>query len=208
MEYSMPVSKTIILRDPWEAEPRILELGMNLKGCLEVRDIARHEASNATPFHAANASGTYAYHGGTWSLRDRFVGKEWTVDRVNGVEVIRNEKLKIVVAFSNVDLACNDDHIPQPITKKGSGAERTVGGLFSEGDLPRYAVGSTDQWKFYYLMVDENGAAELTRTYVKGGRFVSPIERIYLSEGSDDDGSKLLETPPSDMEFDPKIARK
>src|SRR5690349_9272434 len=122
----MAMAKTIILREPWEVSPRLQQLGLNKNKLLEIRDIALHEGSNATAFHAANAGGTYAYHGGTWGLRDRFVGDDWILDRANGVETIKNNKLKVVVAFSNVDLTCNDTHVPQPRTKKGSGAERAM----------------------------------------------------------------------------------
>ncbi len=200
--------ETIIRREPWEIEPRLKELGLTCEGLLEARDIAIHESGNATLFHAANAAGTYSYHGGTWALRDRFVGTDWTVDRSDGVEVIKNEKLKVKVAFSNVDLACNTAHMPKPRTKKGAGAERAMGGgLF--GDLPQYAPRQTGEWQFFYLMVDPDGAAELRRPVVKGGTFVAAIERNYLSDGGDGRDDKLLDNPDdTPIEFEPQIARK
>jgi hypothetical protein len=204
----MDAIKTFVLREPWDVDRRLSEITLSHSGLLEVRDVAVNESANATPFHAANAAGTFSYHGGTWALRDRFAGGDWVVDRSDGVETIRNEKLKIKVAFSNVDLACNDFHIPKPRTKKGAGAERaTGGGLFA--DLPQYAPKPVGDWLFYYLMVDERGAAELTRPVVKGGTFVAAIERIFLSSGVDDDGSKLLEdTTETTIEFEPQVARK
>lgn len=204
----MDTVSTILRREAWETEPRLVELTLTRKGLLEVRDIAVHESANATAFHAANASGTYSYHGGTWALRDRFVGADWTVDRADGVEAIRNEKLKVKVAFSNVDLACTPDHIPKPRTKKGAGAERAIGGgLFP--DLPQYAPRQTSDWQFFYLMVDSDGAAELTRPVVKGGTFVAAIERIFLSNGGDDDATKLIDNPgDAPIDFEPQIARK
>ena len=76
-------------------------------------------------------------------------------------------------------------------------------------DLPQYAPKPVGDWLFYYLMVDERGAAELTRPVVKGGTFVAAVERIFLSSGVDDDGSKLLEdTTETTIEFEPQIARK
>jgi hypothetical protein len=59
-------------------------------------------------------------------------------------------------------------------------------------------------------MVDENGAAELSRPALKGGRFSGMVERIYLSYGHDDDGaliSKDDDNGPVDN-CDPQIARK
>jgi hypothetical protein len=199
--------QTTILREPWEIEPRLKKLGLTKSGLLEVRDIAVSESANATAFHAANAAGTYSYHGGTWGLRDRFVGGDWILDRSDGVETIKNEKLKLKVAFSNVDLACNNFHVPKPRTKKGAGAERAIGaGLF--GDLPQYAPRQSSEWRFYYLMVDQDGTAELTSPVVRGGTFVATIERIYLSLGAGDDGLKIGDNTTDVAEFEPQIARK
>jgi hypothetical protein len=52
----------------------------------------------------------------------------------------------------------------------------------------------------YYLMVDHNGAAELTRPIVTGGTFIAAVERIYLSAGDDGDPAVLTEdgTGPAD----------
>jgi len=75
--------------------------------------------------------------------------------------------------------------------------------------LPQYAPRPKGEWQFFYLMVDENGAVELSRPVVKGGGFTAMIERIYLSYGADDDGTGLLQdTPDAPVEFDPQIARK
>jgi hypothetical protein len=187
---------------------RLSELDLTREGLLDVRAVALNEGANATPFHAANASGTFAYHAGTWALRHQFVGGDWILDRSDGVEAIRNGKLKIKIAFSNVDLACNDFHVPKPRTKKGAGAERATGSdLF--GDLPQYAPRPTGEWMFYYLMVDVRGAAELTRPVVKGGTFVAAVERIYLSNGGEGEGAMLLDDNSDVVDnFDPQVARK
>lgn len=200
--------ETLILREPWEVQPRLQELTLSLNKLLEIRDIAILEGANVTTFHAANAEGTFRYHHGTWALRDRFVGGDWAVDRSNGIETIRNEKLKLVVGFCNVDLSCVDAHDPQPRTKKGSGAERASGpGLFV--NLPKYVSGVPREWLFFYLMVDDKGAVELSRPVVESGRFVAMVERLYLSDGSDDGSAvRVLDAPDAGPEFDPQIVRK
>jgi hypothetical protein len=203
----MPAIETIIHRDPWDADLRLSQLNLNRKDLLIARDVAMQERANATAFHCTNAPGTFAYHHGTWSIRDRFVDENWAVCRIDGIEGIRNEALKIKVAFSNVDLACDDNHIPKPRSEKGPGAERAAGGgLF--GVLPHYAPEPTDDFALYYLMVDQEGAAELTRPVVSNGTFSTAIERIYLSNGGDD-GAALLTTPDDIADdFDPQVARK
>ncbi|WP_312016106.1 hypothetical protein [Bradyrhizobium sp. JYMT SZCCT0428] len=174
-----------------------------------MRDAALSESANATAFHAANAAGTFSYHGGTWALRDLFVGDDWVIDRADGVETIKNERLKIKVAFSNVDLACNSFHVPKPRTKKGAGAERAIGADLFGGELPQYATRQSSEWRFYYLMIDHDGAAELTSPVVKGGTFIAATERIYLTSGASDDGIKISDDPTDvAVEFEPQIARK
>ncbi|MGH6826435.1 MAG: hypothetical protein ACREC7_12145, partial [Methyloceanibacter sp.] len=83
-------------------------------------------------------------------------------------------------------------------------------GLFE--DLPRYASvddGKDEGWVTYYLMVAPNGAVELTRATVEGGRFDKFIQRLYLSDGSDLDAEpKLLDEEISTDNFDPQVARK
>jgi hypothetical protein len=204
----LDIIKATILHEPWDVDRRIYEMQLTREGLLSARTIAMNEAAYATPFHPSNAAGTFSYHNGTWAIRDKFVGKVWVVDRDDGIEAIRNETLKLKIAFSNVDLACEDNHSPKPRSRKGAGAER-AGGPDLFGDLPHYVSRPTGNYALYYLMVDPRGAAELTRPVVKGGTFMTPIERIYLSRSGDDDGALLLDDN-SDIAsgFDPQVARK
>ncbi len=205
----MDFIETRVLREPWDVDRRLNEIKLDRKRLLLVRDVAMNASGNATPFHPANAAGTFAYQDGSWSLRDQFVGDVWAIDRRDGIEAIKCDALKIIVAFSNVDLACDDLHEPKPRSRKGAGAERaSCTGLF--GDLPRFASKPTGEWALYYLMVDENGAAELTRPVVRGGTFTATIERLYLSKGGDEDGDEMLRDGSDDIvdDFDPQVARK
>jgi hypothetical protein len=202
----MAAIETVVLREAWDVDLRLSQLKLNRKGLLIARDVAMQERANATAFHCSNAPGTFSYHHGTWSIRDQFVDKDWAVCRLDGIEGIRNESLKIKVAFSNVDLACDDNHIPKPRSEKGAGAERAASSsLF--GHLPHYASEPTDDFALYYLMVDQDGAAELTRPVVNNGTFATAIERIYLSDGRDDGAAVLGDGDIAD-DFDPQIARK
>jgi hypothetical protein len=58
-------------------------------------------------------------------------------------------------------------------------------------------------------MVDQKGAAELSRTVVRNGTFDAPIERIYLSDGADL-GAIVLPLDDDDTAggFDPEVIRK
>jgi hypothetical protein len=207
MERPMDFVETMILREPWDVDQRLNQLDLTRVGLLEARDVAMNERANATDFHPSNAPGTFGYHHGTWAIRNQFVSERWAVDRSDGIEAIRHDDLKLRIAFCNVDLACNDDHIPKPRSEKGAGAERASGTpLF--GSLPQYAPRPGGGWMLYYLMIDQDGAAELTRPVVSGGTFTAAVERIYLSSGGDDETAHLGEdTGPLDN-FDPQVARK
>lgn len=200
---------TRILREDWQVEPRLAQLKLTKRKLLSVRSKAVAAAADATPFHAANAAGTFSYHFGTFGLRDEFVGKVWKLDRSDGVEAIRNDEIKTKIVFANVDVAHDDKHDPKPRSPKGAGSERMcTGNLFP--NLPRYAPASAEGWSIYYVMVDENGAVELSCPILKKGTFVDYIERIFLSDGSDIDGEAKLPLDDKDSAtyFDPKVARK
>lgn len=204
----MSKAETVILKEPWDVDRRLAEFQLRREGLLQVRKIALAAAADATPFHPANAEGTLAYQHGTFALRNEFVGDDWKIHRPNGVEAIRNEKLKLSVVFTNVDVACSDQFDPKPRSHKGAGAERVCqANLFPW--LPSYAESPATGEATYYLMVAENGAAELTRVVVEGGTFVEYVERIYLSDGDD---LELAPVAQDDEEvadnFDPQVVRK
>jgi hypothetical protein len=205
----MSFVETVVLRKPYDVDRRLAELDLTRAGLLMVVAAAVSASADATDFHPTNARGTLAYQHGTAALREEFVSERWSIDRSDGVEAIRHDESKMKVIFSNVDRACNDDEKPKPRSRKGAGSERAcVGNLLFES-LPEYAPRQPDGWATYYLMVDENGAAELTRPVVKNETFVAYIERIYLSDGSG------LEHEPLDLnnddvldDFDPQVIRK
>ena len=204
--------QTRVLREPWDVDRRLAELGLDRQKLLTVAEVAVHEAANATPFHPINAAGTFAYHQGTWALRDQFVGRgggEWECDRADGVEAIRNRSKKLRVIFSNVDISCDDRIDPKPRSRKGSGSERACSGnLF--GHLPTFARQPVSDEAAFYLMVDEKGNVELTQPTVEGGTFKEYIERIYLYNAKDGgpDGKLSLDDDDVADGFEPDIVRK
>lgn len=208
----MAMIETKVLREAWDVDRRLSELGLARATLLEVRDVALSAAANATNFHPANAAGTFSYQDGVWALRDRHVktGCEWELDRTDSIEMIRSEKRKIKIGFANVDVACDDEDEPKPRSKKGAGGERAFSGnlnLFN--DLPSYAPLPSDEFAAYYLMIDSKGAAELTQPVVRNGTFSAYVERVYLSDGSDVLLDKLLLDSDDRVEdFDPIVARK
>jgi hypothetical protein len=80
-------------------------------------------------------------------------------------------------------------------------------GLFDY--LPAFAEAPASAFAFYYLMVDEQGAVELSRPVVKNQTFSAFIDRIYLSSGDDFDGmARSFDEDDAPMDFDPQVLRK
>jgi hypothetical protein len=205
----MPWTETQVLKVSLDVDRRLAELALSRKGLLKARDVALNEAANATPNHCANAAGTFSYQQGTWALRDQFVGPHWASDRTGGVEAIFNKALNVRVAFSNVNVACDDNNPPVPRSAKGAGAERVCEGNDLFGHLPRFAPAPSDGCATFYLMTAGNGACELSRPIIANGTFSAYVERIYLSDGSDAGGGRLpLDADDAVTDFDPKIVRK
>lgn len=201
--------ETVVLKDNTDVEARLAAIGVDRKRLLDVVRVGVSAGADATPFHAANAAGTLAYHLGTWALRDKFVGGDWVLDRKNGIESIKNETTKVKIVFQNVDVAASDTKKPKPRSNKGPGSEEACSANLFDIPLPEYAPRQDDEYALYYLMADERGAAELTRPVVKNDTFSAYVERIYLSDGSD------FELTEDDFnnddaidEFDPQVARK
>ena len=199
---------TVVLSTPAAVAARLKELNLDRTKLLTVAAIATAEKANATPYHCANAGGTFAYQHGTFALRDKFAEDGWVPDRVDGVESIRFGNIK--VAFSNVDVACDSLNLPRPRTDKGAGAERAANiSLFDGDSLPHFGRTPTVGPALYYLMVGEDGRAELTRAAVQNGVFVAAIERIFLGRLEDDMDAP---SPPIAADvadgFDPVVERK
>ncbi|HEX4695696.1 hypothetical protein [Sphingomonas sp.] len=207
----MQFVETIIRRDPWEVEPRLLELNLTSAGLRRIRNVALAARNNVTDFHAANAPGTFAYQDGVWCLRDEFVGDIWKRERPGGVEAIVSHQNEIRVAFANVDRCCDINHDPAPISEKGAGAERLCEtNLFER--LPTFTKQQSSLGiPLFYCMVDPEGRVELSRPTIEGKSFGPCVERNFISNGGDDDdGGKLSINPRDDgaVEITPTITRR
>ena len=169
--------ESIVRREPWEVQPRLAELQLRSAGFVRVRNVAMTARTNVTDYHAANASGTFAYQDGVWCMRDEFVGEIWKMERPGGVEAIFNPAVNVRVAFANVDRCCDVNHDPKPISVKGAGAERLCeGNLF--GSLPTFTKQqSSIGIPLFYCMVDPDGRVELSRPTITGNSFGRCVER-------------------------------
>ena len=202
------MSPTVIIDDDQDVESRLAELTLSRENLIKVAQEAANEGKNATRLHAKNAAGTLAYQHGTYALRREFMGGNWEMSRPENVEVILNAKLGIQVAFSNVDVTCSATFAPNPRSAKGAGAERVCqGNLFSI--LPAYGRPPKETLRTYYLMVDEEGGAELSLPILQSGSFATFSERIFLHNASPDlDPFAKLHSDDTADDFVPKVVRR
>ncbi len=203
--------KTIILQDATGINQRLTQLGLTYEGLKRVVHAAIVERNNATGLHPVNAPGTFAYHHGIAAIRREFLGEEWVSGRHDGIETICSKIFGIKVSFCNVDNACGRDH-PKPRSAKGAGAERASGQNLFEyagiGNLAHYAPKPVNGSVLYYLMVDQQGRAELTCPVISRGTFIAAAERIFIIEDVEENTVLLLDTDDIADNFDPQIVRK
>ena len=213
-------TETIPLKEPWDVDRRLAELGLTREGLIRAAHAARAERNNATDLHPANAPGTFSYHHGVAAIRREYLGgvhhkhkgPDWVLDRQDGIEAIRNELLGVKVSFCNVDVACGKDH-PKPRSDKGAGAERASGPSlfehFGAGELKPVVRMPIAGPALFYLMVDQQGRAELTRPVIARRTFIAAVERIFLIEdGEGEDTILPLHTDGIADGFEPQIVRK
>lgn len=170
-------------------EQRLQALGLTKEGLMLVARNSLIARNEAVENHPSNAPGTLTYIEGVRSLRDAFCGDDWVIYKPDNLELIHNERLGIKVGFQNVDIACNLDSPPVARSKKGFGSVRACIGnenhslpLSSVMDMPLPQDTQThDASVLYYLMVDTDGAAELSCPTIKRGEFHRFVERIFIA---------------------------
>lgn len=165
------------------------ELRLSRDGLIACAEAAISASADVTANHPNNSSGTYRYHEGTASLRDLFVGVDgWAKETTNNIEAIFNKEIGTRVVFKNVDRACSELHLPQPISPQKSASKRSIqtNSLFDPQAIPLTFAPVKDYGiKTYYLLVsekDEEIYAELSLvTEVTHTGFFSGIaERVFI----------------------------
>lgn len=165
-----------------DVDRRLEELRLHREKLVFVARQAHAARLNTSKLSAFSAPGTNAFNTGVFGLRYLFIEDEWRMGRSSNVDYIRHIETQHMVGFTNVDKACDHNRHPKPISQKGAGAERLSGTwpLILE-DLPLFApVPRVDLPVLYYLMLDREGRAELTRPVVSRSTFLGAVERIFL----------------------------
>ena len=196
----MPPFKPVIVDGQFNVELRLADFGLTIDQLTAIADVARTWAEDASPLMPQNAPGTLAYIYGVHELRNQILGDDWEVDRSCSIEAVINRRLKMRIAYQNVDRSCDPDYAPNPRTPKGSGAENITGPTLFEhaGVEPGPLTGiEQDDIPTYYVMVGEDRSIELSHPVVKNGSYKHFNERIFVNRPTDDWEQEIdLETGP------------
>ena len=205
--------ETKIFDDDIDVNRRLAELDMDKQDILDIRDVANsYFTTGLSPFFLLNSAGLLAYHWGTRELRATFLKRGWRIYESGGIGGVRHSDKKIIAIYQNVNKACNLSDLPQPRSRKGPGSENLgMGNLFDgiEENIPSTYSGERIDTAVWYVMVDPDGAVEVTHAIVSDGEFSDFIERIFIHDGRDLD--PLVEDDPSEndaIDQDFKISRK
>jgi hypothetical protein len=183
-----------------------------------VREVvgARADAVDDDPITAA---GLFAYIHGTRHTRALFRSKGWRHERKENIEAVRHFESNLKIIYQSVDVACDEKHIPQAISGKGSGAERAIdlaqGSLFPDGELDAVTFQPVTAppvgvWFFCVSVNGEDVRAELSKAAgVSNGNFRQFEERIFIIRKGEWENVRVKEdVEPDGVEFVPVVRRK
>lgn len=171
-----------ILKVEHEINNRLEHINLTKHKLCQVANRAIAQKLNAVSNHPVNTPGIFAYHEGVKAMRDIFVdGETWIKSVENGIEYIVNPVKKIKVIYQNVDYACNPDHAPQPISRRGGTAKRAA---ISSNQLEMFER-SCDPVNVLVICVSENNGivnGEISRpsNITARGYFSDFMERIFF----------------------------
>ncbi len=170
-----------------EVKNRLTHLDISYDQISSIAKRAISQKLNAVSNHPANAAGTFAYHEGVRAMRDVLVdGETWKKLVENGIEYIENPIKKIRIIYQNVDFACNPEHAPQPISKRG-GTAKCDAINSNQGDIFGVDLIPSNVW---VICVSENNGTidaefSLPTEMTKNGFFSQFAERIFILQNSE-----------------------
>ena len=168
---------------------KLSALRVTREGLIACAETAISASADVTSNHPNNSRGTYRYHEGTAALRDQFSGMDgWEKETTDNVESILNKELGARIVFKNVDRACSELHLPQPISPQKSASKRSIqtNSLFEPSAIPLTFAPVKDYGiKTYFFMVsekDEEIYAELSLVteLTHAGSFKGIAERVFI----------------------------
>ncbi len=170
-----------------EVRSRLTQLDIKNDQISIIAKRAISQKLNAVSNHPANAPGTFAYHEGVRAMRDVLIdGEKWNKLTENGIEYVENPIKKIRIIYQNVDIACNQKHDPQPISKRGGSAKCDV---INSNQTDLFGFESTPSNVWVICVSENNGIINaefsLPTVMLKNGSFSQFSERIFILQDSE-----------------------
>jgi hypothetical protein len=178
-----------IFQDEVEVTSKLSALCITREGLIACAETAISASADVTSNHPNNSRGTYRYHEGTAALRDQFSGVDgWEKETTDNVESILNKELGARIVFKNVNRACSELHLPQPISPQKSVSKRCIqtNSLFEASAIPLTFTPVKDYGiKTYFFMASEKDGeiyAELSLVteLTQAGAFKGIAERVFI----------------------------
>lgn len=198
-----------VIVDVAMAPERLKKLQLDMSRLLKVIDRIRTASSLVTKNSTSNAPGMKAYLEGPEALRDEFIGDDWEYTNDDNLEGIFNKSLNLKILFQNVDIACVQGIDPTARSPKGAASLRACLGNRAKHKLPLSKYMDMpppqeleDLSQVYYLMVDQEGSAELSQPTIRAKQFDQFIERIFLFKVDPIESSLIKDEPEEEIPMD------
>ena len=191
----------VIHSDPRICKKRLRQLfNSTPEQWIDVVRAAVSARARCTDDNALSAPGYYAWEAATTRARQMFRREGWNKAVDEGVELIINHDLKVMVAVMNTDGGTADlDNSPKNRTIKGSGTAKVVD-LNKQGEFfkPREVGPHVERpYALYYLCIFDDGKrvrAEISKpSEYNTGYVIDYSERIFILR--DGEWEKIILSP-------------
>jgi hypothetical protein len=195
----MPVAR--LVRDEWEVEQRLAELGTNKAEMVDIARRATAARADSTDDDPISGAGLLSWIYGSRAMRKTFRAKGWKRNSADNIPSVVNKATGLKFIFQNAESACDPLRDPRSISDKKRASERLVAAaqlsLFPEAegageefvDVPSTAY-------YYFVAVSPEGVvtAELSSPRaIEGGQFNGFHERIFIVNPGDLDKLALFD---------------
>jgi len=208
---------TKLLREDWEVEPRLAELGTTKAEMIEIVRKAVAARNDATDDDPITAPGTFSYNFGVRAVRKTFRPKGWLILRTGNIEATYDPVNGVKIVFQNADSAADPLQFPQAVRQKGAAAIRAIdlgqGTLFppTEEEEAALKAETAAVWVVFVSASGDDVRAEFSCPGpMEDGRFVSFHERIFIVQRGEwaDLEFESDEGPDPAQDFEINVTRK
>lgn len=202
-----------------DVDTRLVPFGVTRQSLVQIVRAVVAARADAVADDPVTAEGLFAYIYGTRALRQIFGMSGWVRHRHENIESVRHPQHSMKVVYQSVDLAAAPGHVPQAVSGKGAGANRSVSA--SQGNLfapPTQGVPAlvpvraivAGTWFFCVSVDGDDVRAELSLpSKITDGNFESFIERIYIVRDGEWASISVIDAAgPDAVEFEPLVTRK